>query len=566
MLAKRLMKPAEWLDRKFGWQRLPYIVGLATLVGLRERLRERNLYDTGVPPVAPPAPPNARAERLRDGTFNDLETPGMGKADAPFGRNAPALPDPDPLGAPHPREISEALMRRDPFLPASGLNVLAAAWLQFEVHDWLSHKKEPSIGDWLLEEDMPLAKAHPTPGSDPTSFVSRETHWWDASQLYGSHEPYASDIKTGDGELLVDDALLIQIEEEATSSNAPEASLWLGLGLLQILFAREHNAIVRRLREVYPHWDADRLYAKARLINSALMAKIHTVEWTPAIIGHPTTVRAIKATWYGLLGPDVRRRFGRFGRNEVLSGIPGSRTNHHGVPYTLTEEFVTVYRLHPLMPDTFTFGSSHFDLRELAIQPGKYSQPRDRINEVGGIAAAIHALGTQPPGQIELFNYPETMRSWERIDQPPIDLAAADIVRARETGVPRYTAFRQLLRMPVPRSFEELTGGNLETAAAIRDVYRDDLDAVDAVVGLYAEPKPRGFAFSETAFRIFLLMASRRLQSDRFFTEAYTPETYTPVGLRWIDETTMSDVIRRHYPALRPAENAFKTWPASTGL
>jgi len=27
-----------------------------------------------------------------------------------------------------------------------------------------------------------------------------------------------------------------------------------------------------------------------------------------------------------------------------------------------------------------------------------------------------------------------------------------------------------------------------------------------------------GFGFSDTAFRIFILMASRRLKSDRFFT------------------------------------------------
>jgi hypothetical protein len=153
------------------------------------------------------------------------------------------------------------------------------------------------------------------------------------------------------------------------------------------------------------------------------------------------------------------------------------------------------------------------------------------------------------------------MRRWERIgDLPPIDLAAADIVRARETGVPRYTAFRQLLRLPVPTSFEELAGGNIQVAAAIRDVYEGDLDAVDAVVGLYAEPKPQGFAFSETAFRIFLLMAARRLQSDRFFTDDYTPETYTPEGLRWIEDTTMADILRRHYPELRPPGNPFKRW------
>jgi hypothetical protein len=44
----------------------------------------------------------------------------------------------------------------------------------------------------------------------------------------------------------------------------------------------------------------------------------------------------------------------------------------------------------------------------------------------------------------------------------------------------------------------------------------------------------------DTAFRIFLLMASRRLKSDRFFTVDYTPEVYTATGLRWIDDATMS--------------------------
>lgn len=35
---------------------------------------------------------------------------------------------------------------------------------------------------------------------------------------------------------------------------------------------------------------------------------------------------------------------------------------------------------------------------------------------------------------------------------------------------------------------------------------------------MLAEPLPPGFGFSDTAFRIFILMASRRLKSDRFFT------------------------------------------------
>jgi hypothetical protein len=85
------------------------------------------------------------------------------------------------------------------------------------------------------------------------------------------------------------------------------------------------------------------------------------------------------------------------------------------------------------------------------------------------------------------------------------------------------------------------------------------------MVGLYDEDIPEGFGFSETAFRIFILMASRRLQSDRFFTTDYNEKTYTRVGLTWIDDNNMRTVLRRHIPGLGPVldkvDNAFKPWP-----
>jgi hypothetical protein len=456
-------------------------------------------------------------------------------------------------------------MTRTTFQPATGLNVLAAAWLQFEVHDWMNHAKAEE--NWELEPGMPVPKSLRGPG--PVNYISGETHWWDASQLYGSKALFSRDVRADHGEIMVDGDLLRDMEQAIENANSPEANLWVGLAVLHILFAHEHNAIARRLREVYPHWDADRVYSHARLINSALMAKIHTVEWTPALIGHPTTVKAIKATWWGLLGPRARRRLGG---TEIWTGIPGSRRDHHGVPYSLTEEFVTVYRMHPLVPDEFRVvdlagrALGEFDLRGLAVQPGDTARPRERIEELGGAVNVLYSLGTSHPGQIELHNYPRVMQNWPRIALPPVDLAATDIVRTRETGVPRYNALRQALRRAPVTSFGEISA---RYGDEIREVYGGDLEAVDAVVGLYGEAKPPGFAFSETAFRVFLLMAARRLQSDRFFTIDDTPETYTPVGLRWIEETTMASMIRRHYPALAPAldgiENVFTPWRASTG-
>jgi hypothetical protein len=63
-------------------------------------------------------------------------------------------------------------------------------------------------------------------------------------------------------------------------------------------------------------------------------------------------------------------------------------------------------------------------------------------------------------------------------------------------------------------------------------------------------------------------MASRRLNSDRFFTTDYTPQVYTQAGMDWIDDNDMRTALLRHYPALRPAmrglENAFQTWHRAT--
>ena len=144
-----------------------------------------------------------------------------------------------------------------------------------------------------------------------------------------------------------------------------------------------------------------------------------------------------------------------------------------------------------------------------------------------------------------------------------MDIGTIDILRDRERGVARYNDFREKLRKPRVERFEDLTE-NAEWVEQIRDVYDGDIDRVDLQVGMLAEPLPPGFGFSDTAFRIFILMASRRLKSDRFFTNDYRPEVYTPEGLEWIRRTDMSTLLLRHHPELAPAlggvKNAFAPW------
>jgi len=177
---------------------------------------------------------------------------------------------------------------------------------------------------------------------------------------------------------------------------------------------------------------------------------------------------------------------------------------------------------------------------------------------------AIYSFGVSHPGAISLHNFPKFLQALVKQDgDRMVDLAAVDLLRDRERGVPRYNQFRQLLHKPPARSFEDITG-DARTADQLRRVYDGKIEDVDLMIGLYAEPKPPGFGFSDTAFRIFILMASRRLKSDRFFTVDYTPGVYTPEGMAWIDDNTMSTVLLRHFPALErylsKVDNAFAPW------
>ena len=589
LLMGLLIRITEALDRRVGWHRLPVPLGLVSLIAIRAKLRQQNLHDTGVvAPAGLPGPggmdPRYLTVRTPDGTFNDLETPAMGSAGTRFGRNVPldrTYPEGEPaILDPNPRTVSRALLTRETFQPATILNVLAAAWLQFMIRDWFSHGRGDIQSAWELplpDDDpwpdrpmrIPRTPSDPaTPSGMPPAYINHETHWWDGSQIYGSNKAHQLRVRSRlDGKLTAgqDGMLPTQFLDEA----AKVPGWWLGLTLLQTLFTLEHNAICDRLRAEYPSWSDDDLFEHARLINAALIAKIHTVEWTTAILAHPTMQIAMRANWWGIAGERLYNLVGRISDSELLSGIPGSRTNHFGVPYTLTEEFVAVYRMHPLIPDDFSFRSVANDegIEERTFRQIAGPHAHEVLQRVS-MTDLLYSFGTSHPGAVTLHNFPRFLQEFERPDGKIVDLAATDILRSRELGVPRYTEFRRLLHLPPVQSFEELTD-NPVWREELRRVYNDDIDRVDLTVGMFAETPPKGFGFSDTAFRIFALMASRRLNSDRFLTADYNAGVYTQTGLDWIDDNDMSSVLLRHYPALRPAlrtvKNAFAPWDRVSG-
>ena len=559
------------------WHRLGLYLGLLNLSAYRDELRRMNLIDTELreaPPKPEPVPssiPEAvRMVRTFDGTYNDLSDPKMGSVDSTFGRNMQPVYTPSTFDDPNPITISRELMTRKAFIPARSLNVLAAAWIQFQVHDWVNHRRYdlgeengshdivipfPGGGPWQSHEtaqpgpEMRIAGnqiSHYTADGYPV-FKNITTPWWDGSEVYGDTRENAESLRDRARLRLVDGYLPTDINGlNVTGFNE---SWWLGLSMMHTLFAREHNVLCSELHRAYRHWPPERVYQTARLIVSALIAKIHTIEWTPAILATKTIEVGLPANWYGAPKDWLTQLAIWLLDAHALKGIPQTLPNHHGVPYSLTEEFASVYRLHPLIPDDYVF----YD-----FETGQPTETRT-FEEIQGIPTddamrrlqlqnVIYSFGISHPGAITLHNYPKSLQRFKRTNGEIIDLSVVDIVRDRRRGVPRFNDFRQKLRRPPIRHWEELSTDQ-DTVRKIKEIY-GSIDNVDTMIGLHAEPPPDGFGFSDTAFRIFILMASRRLQSDRFLTVDFRPEVYSPLGLDWIEKNGMTSVILRHCPQL----------------
>jgi hypothetical protein len=604
LISRQRSRAVKTFNRLVPWHKLPTWLGLLNLIEVRETLRALNLHDTNPIDSGHPGPtpagfpseggtqatgtPDSRMLRARsaDGSYNDLESARMGMAGTRFGRNVPLadvrVPTPRELLAPNPRTVSEALLARRTFVPATSLNVMAAAWIQFMTRDWFSHGENATEdpyqvhlqpGDRWPEKPMrvPRTRRDPTRcpmSSGPPTFTNDVTHWWDGSQIYGSSLAAQQQLRAMQGGKLKLDSrgrLLTDSKTSAELTGFIADTNWTPLSILHTLFAREHNAICDALSAAYPDWSDEELFSHARLINAALLAKIHTVEWTPALLTHPTVTAAMNANWWGIFGEQIKKQFGRVSDDEALSGIPGAHKAHYHVPYALTEEFVSVYRMHSLVPDDFTIRTlrDHSVLKSCNLTDMIGASGVKLIDEIG-LPNLLYSFGVSHPGALRLHNFPNLLRSLKRADGTTVDLATIDVLRDRERGVPRYCAFRRALHLPAPSSFEELTD-NKEWARELRDVY-SDVEQVDLLTGTLAEPLPDGMAFSDTQFRIFILMASRRLNSDRFFTTDFTPEVYSPVGMEWIRDNTMSSVLLRHCPSLAPAlahvKNAFWPWNA----
>lgn len=503
--------------------------------------------------------------------------------------------DPD---LPSVREVSRAFLachgeqKQAPFL-----NQLAIAWIQFMLEGWIRHRqseltREDPIRVELAEDDpfrlrygqdalifrRTQRDVAPTPGMQ--TYRNESAAWWRGNQLYGNDQETQDLLRTDpsnpgtflpEGKLHLPDGNL-PVDGDGRELSGSTLNWWVGRSVLHTLFARNHNRIADLLRTGvdpatgtrygpgHPDWSTDQLFHTARLINGHIMAKIHTVEWTPAVLPTRELAVGMSTNWNGLLDallvPFGKRRVanGFDVTNPVLGGLVDGRRTGFGVPYNFGEQFSEVYRLHAGVPQMITIRPiGREGVAVTVATDATREQGARKLMEAHGLATMLHSLAFEKMPLLVNNNYPPMFTEMSVEGLPVMDLGAADVLRARERGVPAYNEFRRQIGLPPIARFEDLES-DPQTTRKLAEVYGEGPEGVerlDLIVGTLCEGNRPLHGFGQTLFAVFVQFASGRLQRDPWFSKDKYNERYlTREGIRFIDEANLRDTILALCPEL----------------
>ncbi len=217
------------------------------------------------------------------------------------------------------------------------------------------------------------------------------------------------------------------------------------------------------------------------------------------------------------------------------------------MPYNFGEQFAEVYRLHAGIPQDLAIRRVGSD-EVIATVPtaATREQGARQTMESFGLTTVLNSLAYEKMPALINNNYAPMLTEMSAEGSPVFDLAAADVLRARERGVPQYNQFRREIGLPPIERFEDLEA-DATTTAKLKELYGDDPEGVerlDLIVGTLCEGNRPLHGFGQTLFAVFVQFASGRLQRDPWFSSAkYNDRYLTREGIRFIDDSDLRGTI-----------------------
>ena len=500
------------------------------------------------------------------GVGNNLTHPTWGTAQTQFLRNttvgyADGIAAPDGVGLPSARLISNLIATQGALdLPSQrGLTSFVFVWGQFIDHDLdLTGTASPQevfniavpTGDPRLDPlgtgtkfiGFRRSRFDATTGTgagNPREQVNTITSFMDGSMVYGSDETRALALRTGTGGLMKTSAGdLLPLNTMGLSnvnlSGLPANQVFvagdlrvnenIALTAMQTLFVREHNFWAAHFGAQDPGLSDEQLYQQARQMVIAEIQAITYNEFLPAMLGQDAL-----APYMGYRA-DV---------NPAVSNIfatAGYRVGHTMLPSNLLR----------LDASGASIAQGPVALRDAFFTP-------QRITNEGGIDPILRGLAAQVQQEVDA-RLVDDVRDFLRDGAPSlsaVDLAALNIQRGRDHGMPSYNQARRDFGLTPVTSFAEITA-DTELQAALASVY-GTVDQVDVWVGGICEDHLPGSSMGPLFSAICRDQFERSRDGDRFWYQ----RQLSGAQLQAVEKTTLAEVIRRNTGITGLQENVF---------
>jgi len=530
--------------------------------------------------------------RTLTGRCNSFTFPDFGAALQPLRRLLPAryadgVSQPrtkssrSGIALPSAREVSLALHQEIDLSPDSDRSHAVMQWGQFIDHDLDATPQHRAVDGSSLndickpcdsasankaclpiekpEEASCLSFVRSLPGQQELGArqqINQITSYLDASMVYGSTACTAEGLRVANSALLrwsenpasPSDLLpLLPITKENADCRALDGNCFLagddrvneqpGLTIFHTVLMREHNNIATELGKLNLHWGPDRLFLETRRIIGALIQHITYSEFLPRVLGGHVLdgfgLRLLPSGYYQGYDSDCSAAiFNEFATAAFRFGHSLIRPNMT----LLTEDEARAGW------DEGSKRARQVPLREVFHNPALLFQ-----GQLDDLVRGIVMSPMMPMDRVmspevvdHLFEEPNMRRSG-------MDLAALNIQRGRDHGLPGYNAYRAVCGLAPATTFEELVP-HISTAQASRmaKLYAST-DDIDLFSGLISEKPLRGAMVGPTLACLVGLQFRHLRQCDRFWYEGNSPEVrFTSEQLRQVRRQSLSSLLCRN--------------------
>ncbi|MEL7535145.1 MAG: peroxidase family protein, partial [Bacteroidota bacterium] len=447
------------------------------------------------------------------------------------------------------RDISNIVVDQPGIIfSAQNLSAIVYNWGQFLDHDIdltpeYEEEYEPiqiPTDETLFTMEIPFFRSEfynlPNDGL-PREQLNVITAWIDGSNVYGSEDERADwlrthtdgKLKTSAGNLLpfntLDGEYASAVDTTAPSTAGADANgkMWVagdvrvgeqvGLTTLHTLFVREHNRICDELIAA-GLTDDDAIYQEARKKVVALIQKITYQEFLPAL-----GVSLPAYTGYdSSVNPNISNLFSaaayRLGHTMVVDSVRMLDNDCNPVGDTLVSLVEAFFN-----PEIIRNYDIDYFLKGLTVEV-QYEVDPYIVPELRDF----------------LFSDPNT--------SPVVgglDLAAANIQRGRDHGLPDYNSIREYFLGAKATSFADITSDSMVNARLVQ-ASNGDLDEIDPWVGFVSEDLVSGTSLGPTLHAIMEDQFGRLRDGDSFYYESYL----TGDDLTEVNATTLSDIVMRN--------------------